>query len=406
MNMLSLAARNVFRNKRRTFLTFMSIITAATAIVVFGGFIRFSFEGLRESTIRNQLGHFQIARHGYFAQGAGLSVDFLIDDPAQLEQELTRSSQVKAVTRRLSGAGLASSGEKTLSVRLIGVMPEREEEFSSFETVIAGTQLDKDTADGCVLGQGLAKGLGASEGASISVLSTTLDGVINALDCRVTGIVRTASREYDNVYLKLPLPLLQKLFNTSKVEKLLVLGESTDQMDGLEQVIKAAIGRFAQLEHKSWIELAEFYKGVVNLYTTLFRLAAIVLGGVVFLSITNAMSMSTFERFREIGTLRAIGSSRARIVRMFVLEGVLIGVIGGAVGLLAGIGVAKLINLLGGIAVPPPPGMSSGYIAFIPLDPAAMLSAFGVALVASTLSSFYPAFLAARLDIVDALHHS
>lgn len=406
MNTFKLALRNVFRNKRRTAITFLSIIAASAAIIVFGGFIAFSFEGLRETTIRTQLGHLQIAKKGYFDQGAGLSEHFLISDPASIERDIRESSLVNATTWRLTGSGLISVGETSLSARLVGVIPEREDDFAAFETVIAGMQLDKDTPDGCVIGAGLAKGLNVSENANLTILSTTLDGMVNALDCSVVGIVRTASKDYDNVYVKVPLPLLQRLFNTTKVEKILVLAKDTNQMPLIQSLAEQTIANHPDLEYKSWLDLADFYRGVVNLYTSIFKLTSIVLGAVVFLSIANTMSMSAFERFREIGALRAIGQTRAGIVKMFIYEGALIGFIGGLLGLSVGALLAWGINQAGGIAVPAPPGMSSGYTALIKLSPEAFLYAFVTALIASTLSSFYPAWLASRIDIIKALHYT
>ena len=117
MNTFKLALRNIFRNKRRTAITFLSIIAASAAIIVFGGFIAFSFEGLRETTIRTQLGHLQIAKKGYFDQGAGLSERFLISDPASIERDIRKSSLVNTTTWRLTGSGLISAGETSLSAR-------------------------------------------------------------------------------------------------------------------------------------------------------------------------------------------------------------------------------------------------------------------------------------------------
>ena len=185
-----------------------------------------------------------------------------------------------------------------------------------------------------------------------------------------------------------------------------MLANDTRQTPELRKVVEASLKKRPELEYKTWLDLAEFYRGVVNLYTSIFSLTAIVLGVVVFLSIANTMGMSAFERFREIGTLRAIGQTRAGIVKMFMYEGILIGIIGGFLGLIAGSALAYGINAIGGIDVAAPPGMSSGYTAFINLSPKAFLYAFLTSVAASTLSSFYPGYLASRLDIIKALHHS
>ncbi|WP_408938954.1 ABC transporter permease [Haematospirillum jordaniae] len=265
--------------------------------MVFGGFIAFSFEGLRETTIRTQLGHLQIAKKGYFDQGAGLPERFLISDPASIERDIRKSPLVNTTTWRLTGSGLISAGETSLSARLVGVMPEREDDFAAFETVIAGMQLDLDTPYGCVIGAGLAKGLNVSENANLTILRTTIGCTINAIDCSVVGTVRTASKDYDNVYVKVLLSLLQRLFNTTKVEKILVLTKDTNQMPLIQILVEQAMATHPDLEYKSWLDLADFYRGVVNLYASIFKLTSIILGSVVFLSISNTMSMSAFERF-------------------------------------------------------------------------------------------------------------
>jgi len=406
MTVFQLAFRNIFRNKRRTAITFLSIISASSAIIIFGGFIVFTFEGLRETTIRTQLGHLQIAKSGYFDKGASRSEEFFIDVSEEFEKKIRNSPLINTTTWRLTSSGLVSTGETSLSANLIGIIPEREEDFSAFETVVAGTQLDQEHPDGCVIGTGLAEGLKISEDANLTILSTTFDGMVNALDCNVVGIVRTSSKEYDKVYVKVHLSWLQRLLDTKMVEKILVLANDTKQMPLVEELVQELLSQNPDLQYKSWFELADFYRGVVNLYTSIFKLASIVLGIVVFLAIANTMSMSVFERFREIGTLRAIGQTRSGVIKMFLCEGMVIGILGGIFGGIAGILLAWCINTVGGITVPAPPGMSIGYTALIKPDWNIFLYAFLTAFSAATLSSFYPAWLASRINIIKALHHT
>nr|WP_245183318.1 hypothetical protein [Haematospirillum jordaniae] len=99
------------------------------------------------------------------------------------------------------------------------------------------------------------------------------------------------------MYVKVLLSLLQRLFNTTKVEKILVLTKDTNQMPLIQILVEQAMATHPDLEYKSWLDLADFYRGVVNLYASIFKLTSIILGSVVFLSISNTMSMSAFERF-------------------------------------------------------------------------------------------------------------
>ena len=114
--------------------------------------------------------------------------------------------------------------------------------------------------------------------------------------------------------------------------------------------------------------------------------------------------MSVFERTREIGTLMAIGTTRARLWRMFLAEGFSIGLIGCVLGLSAGVALAIAINH-GNVMLPPPPGYTAGYRLQILMTPSVLLPAAVIAIVTATLSSIVPAFRASRMKIVDALGH-
>lgn len=398
-----LALRNVFRNKRRTTIIFLSISAAMSAMIVFGGFINYTFEGLRESTIRTQLGHFQIAQRGYFEQGASQSRELLISSPQQLEAKLEGMPHISTISRRLTGSGLITIGKTTLSAKLIGVMPERDEEFSNYEIVVEGRQIEKDHDDECVIGSQLAKGLMAKVGDTATILSSSFDDAINAVDCMIVGIVRTPAKEYDKVYVKMNLVLLQRLLDTEKIEYLVLLLDDTKNLPEVAIKLDTMIGN--GYEYKEWTQLAEFYQGVVNLYTSIFKLSFIVLSVIVILSITNTMSMSVFERFREIGTLRALGQTRFSIIRLFISEGIIIGILGGIIGIVAGAGFAAIINLSGGIVIPAPPGMSSGYTARINIDSTVIFYSFMMSVITATVSSLYPAIIAAKKNIVEALTH-
>ena len=409
MKTLKLALYNVFRNKRRTLITLLSIVIASCAIIVFGGFITFTFEALREGTIRTQLGHFQIGRIGYFDRGAGgLRPHLLLSNPDEIENEIRSFPHVSGVTQRLVGSGLVSTGRISLSGILVGVSPEKEDGFAFAETIVDGSQLEPGVLGECVIGEGLAKGLDAKVGDTLTVLASTVEGVFNGLDCTLGGVVRTGAKPYDNVYVKMALPDLQRLVDTNGTERVMVLLGDTKNVPKVAPYIQKladASPAESKLEMRVWEQLADFYNRVVNLYNSIFNFSSAVLAVVVLLSITNTMSMCVFERFREIGTLRAIGETRAGIMRLFLSEGLVIGVLGGIIGIIAGIISAKVINLAGGIDIAPPPGMSSGYTALITPSFIYFVWSFAVSVLASVGASFYPAYKASRLDIVKALQH-
>ena len=404
MKTLSLALRNILRNKRRTLLALSAIITGVAGIIIFGGFIEFTFQGLRESTIRTQLGHVQIYQRGYIEHGVANPAKYLIKEPAKVEKVLREMPEVLTVTRRLTMSGLISNGNKTLTAKVTGVVPDQEEEFAAFETMLDGRQLDGDIPHGGVIGVELAKALDAEVGDYLIILTNTIAGAINAVEFELAGIAQTGSQEYDSVFVKLPIDMVQQALETQAVEKIVVLLDKTEQLDRVLTALPEVLNETdLALEYRSWKSMAPFYHKVVAMYRGLFNVIQAIIAVIVLFSIVNTMSMAVFERTREIGTLRAMGTTQAGIMKLFMVEGVLMGVIGGILGIFFGAMIAIAINLGGGIDIPPPPGMSRGYISLILIVPSVLIYAFLLTVSVSVLSGFVPAWKASRVKVVDAL---
>jgi len=399
-----LALRNIFRNKRRTLITFLAIISGMSALIVFGGFVHFTFWGLRETTIRSQLGHIQIYKKGCTEEGLSKPLEYLIDNYEKFITEFQKIPYVEIITPRLSFSGLISTGEKTLTCIGSGVVPENESKLASFESLVEGKDIENE--DEAVIGSVLKKSLGVKIGDYVTLLTTTVDGSINAVDVKIVGVSQSGSQEYDAVIVKVPLKTVQKLLNTQSVDKILVLLDKTERTDVVVKYVENIIKeKTLDLEFKKWSELASFYQSVVRLYTGMFNVVKIIIAVIVFFSIANTMTMSIFERTREIGTIRAIGTKKFVTIILFLVEGLFIGVIGGFLGIIGGISIATIINLSGGIYIPPPPMMTTGYTALILIIPKVVFNSYISTILVSVISSVYPAIKAANLKIVEALHH-
>ena len=404
LDLVSLSARNIFRNGRRTAITVFSIVVGFAAMACFGGFIEFSFEGLRENTIRTQLGHLQIYAHGYWERRVSDLESVLIDEPDEVMERVAELPGVAAVTPRLSFSGLGSTGKATVNVSVVGVDPKGEEEFSDFEVLVAGRPLDPGDFEAGLIGEELRNGLGAEIGDWVTVLTSSFDGVINAIDFQVAGVVRTSSKEYDSVFAKVPIELAQRARETEQVERIVVLLDNTEELPRIQPRIEEILSELdPEFETRRWDELAGFYDAVVALYTGIFTVFAGIVGVVVMFSVANTMTMAVFERTGEIGALRAIGARRSTLVAMFLTEGAGVGLLGAGLGVAASWLIAGTVEMAGGIPMPPPPGMSQGFQAYFNLTGGVLLDAFAVTVAATLVSSVYPAFAASRIRIVEAL---
>jgi putative ABC transport system permease protein len=257
-----------------------------------------------------------------------------------------------------------------------------------------------------VLGSGLAKALSVKEGDAITLLATTPDGVLNAIDATVVGLAAIPIKDLDERYLATSLGVASDLLmaggRTSKL--VVVLREPADAAAALPRLLNRLRDEGIDVAGKTWSELAAFYRQVRLLYVGIFGFMGLVLVVVVLLATANTMMMAAAERTREIGTLRAIGTRPSAIRRMFLAEGLFIAGFGCLGGVLLSLGVRAVLNH-SGLTIPPPPGVAHAmplHVNFYWLTHAAGAIAMTATLL---VASWFPARRASRLPIVSALAH-
>jgi len=398
--LIKIAFRNILRNRRRSAITLLVIVFGAVGLILFGGYKAHTFYSLRESTIRTRLGHLQIFAKGYSTSESQKPMAYALDDVASLRRQVERDPRVKMTAAEVTLMGLVSNGEKSETFIGTAVEPEKDRVMKS-QRMLAGSELSNNEPDSAILGAGLAKSMHVKTGDYVTLMTTTVTGSLNAMDVRVAGIFTIGVKEFDDRAIKMPIAGAQMLLQTKKVEKLLVFLNNTDDTAAVRESLSRSLHG---VEFKDWSELATFYHQVVALYNGIFGFLGLIVFAIVIFSVANTIMMSVFERTREIGTLMAIGTTRARLWRMFLAEGFSIGLIGCVLGLASGVALAILINH-GNVMIPPPPGYTRGYPLEIMLSASVLVPAAVIAIVTATLSSIAPAFRASRLKIVDALGH-
>lgn len=401
-NQASLAARSLARQGRRTLLALSIVSGGVAAFLLAGGFINWIFFDMRESTIHSQLGHLQITRPGYFREGLGDPYKYLL--PAISADHTAGVAQLETLSPRLAFSGLVSLGEETISFAGEGIDPEREAPITRAIQIVSGRDLAGADATEILLGEGLAANLGAKAGDHVVLLATTAEGGINAVEVLVAGTFATITKAYDDSVLRAPIRIARELMKVEGATSWVALLKDTDDT-------QAAIGQFsralpaAQFEITPWNQLADFYNKTVELFTRQVGVVRVLIALIIVLSISNTLSMSVIERTSEIGTMMALGVKRRGILRQFVIEGALLGVVGGLLGVTIGWLLAQAISAIG-IPMPPPPGMARGYIGQIALSPGLVSDGLVLAFATTLLASLAPAWKASRMQIVDALRQA
>ncbi len=403
---LRLATRNVLRHRRRSAIALGAVAAGVAGLLLASGFFEWTYQSIRESTIRGRIGHLQIVRPGYRDSGTADPFRFMLPEAAPEMQAIAAMPQVSVVAPRLSFNGLISMGDTTASFLGEGVDPAAERTLSGALRIVRGEALVPEDPTGIIVGEGLARTLGLDTGAQIVLVANTSTGAMNATDAHVRGIFATSTKAYDDYALRMPLSTAQKLLRTTGVHAWLVLLRDTGDTDAVAAALRARLDPKA-FEIVPWYRtpVADFYNKVVTLFSQQVLVLKIMIGVIIVLSISNTMMTSVRERIGEIGTGMALGDRRSTVLRRFIAEGLVTGVVGGVLGAALGIALARLITWIG-IPMPPPPGMAAGYLAGIVVTPRLVLDGVALAAITAMLAGVHPAWRASRMNIVDALRQA
>lgn len=402
--MFRLAFRNIFRNRLRTALTLAAIVSGVAAIIVSGGFVEDVFVQLRESTIHSRLGHAQVFRQGYLEYGQREPSRYLIEDPQSLVERVRRIPHVASVMTRVNFSGLANNGRADLPIIGEGVEADKEARLGTAMSFLRGHTLSDDEAFGVIVGEGVASALQLEPGSPLDLTVTTPDGALNTLEFTVTGIFRSFSRDYDERAVRIPQAAAQELLYTPAVHGVVVALDDTAHTDVVVAELKRQLGPLGY-EVKSWQELADFYNKTVALYKRQFGALQFIILVMLVLSVTSTVNMVVYERTGEFGTLLALGMKRRQLFRLVLLENTLLGVVGGTLGVVAGVALAAAASAVG-LQMPPPPGSNAAYTAVIRIVPWILAAAALTGIAAAALAAVLPGRRAARLAVVDALRHN
>lgn len=401
---------NLFRQSRRSAVTLLAITLGGVAVFIFGGFVDYSFWALREQTIRTNLGHIQLYEKGYLTSGANNSLQYTISNYDEVKNILIADPQIGhkviTITGQLGFTGIISQYEKGASTFFtgVGIEPQTSLVLGSLDRIISGSDLSRVEPQEITIGSGISDSLSAGYGDWVDMLVVNPEGGQNAMSSKIRGVFQSGIKEYDDTSIKMPLKTAQRLLQTNDVSKIIILLQDTSQTeDVLARINQLIIDHNLPLEARAWDDLAIFYHQVVNLFEGIFLFIKSIVSVIVVFMIGNTLMMNVVERTREIATLRALGLSQSYIGRLFVLEGVIIGIIGSILSISFGILIASLINI-NGIPMPPSPGYTQGYLAFVLWDQDMNLFWFSCALplVTALIASIIPARRASKLVIAEA----
>jgi len=405
MNAFRIAWRNLWRNSRRTAITIAAIgLNAAILIASYG-----LMEGILKHTISNAtnivVGEVQIHAPKYLVDH---SLYKSLRDPDTILKRLKENNI--PVAPRSYGFGLVACDNKSSGALFWGVNPEMEKAgFDLARHLAQGHYLTSKPNRELILGRKLARSLHATIGSEIVAVVQCADGSLGNELYRVSGILKAAGDSIDRNAAILHRYDFEELFvSNGRIHEIALNSKGSVPLDKLAAVAADAAPR---AEVKSWRQLMPSLSDMVNLFD-----ASIWLFGMIFflaaaLGVMNTMLMATFERIREFGILKALGTTPWRILRDVTAEAFVLSLVSTVIGILVGLALSYYLKEIGLDTTIFISGDSSVSIAGVAFDPIwratismkTVLMPVLVMWAVCVIASIYPATIAARIDPVRAM---
>lgn len=409
-NLIKIAFRNLYRQKRRTLLTIAIISVGVIAVLLFSA-LSGAFKNMMVGQITDSmLGHMQIHRKGYVSSLDNLPLDKTIDakQMKKMGEILDRIPRVEAYSKRILMGGMLSNYMETTNIKVAGINPKDESIVTPLLTsrIKKGEMLKKGEI---LLPELVTKGMNLKVGQSIVLIVNNVDGSVNGQNLKIAGIVESVvgpTGKYGYIHIDDAVTVLR--MDKPEFSEIAIRLNKISSLDKVTRQISLEIVEMKNKEGEpifevhSWKELSPFYN-IAKMIDLMSLFINILLVAIVLISILNVMIMAVYERIKEIGTLTAIGTLPGKIRTMFLMEGLFLGFFGSVAGSIIGV-ILIIATKFAHITIAFGRNENILIDPAIPFDQMALITL--VSTIVAVLASLQPAIKASHMDPIEALRYS
>lgn len=403
--LLKLAWRNIWRNKRRSIIVFISIVIGAISILFLEGITNAFLNQMLFNQISLSTSHIQIHKNGFRDNKV---IQNFVPSPDVVETILRTQSGVKAFSKRGITFGLLSSAENSSGIYLTGIEHNREGKISKVKsTIIDGHYLTGEKGE-ILLGKKLAEKLNVNIGDKVVGMANELDGSIGSDVFRLVGIFETENSEFDKTNIFINLNQFQSMLKIpGQVHEFAVVLNDHKSADEINEQIKNKLNNKAY-EVLTYAELLPLLILQIDLSKESMFVVYFIVGLALIFGIINSMLMSVFERINELGILLAIGMKTTKIFGMILLESLLLGLFGTLIGSAVG---GILITVLSDTGINLSLFADSlnsygiGAILYPSVSYSELIGVLVTIPIVSIVGAIYPAVKAIKLQPVEAIRY-
>jgi putative ABC transport system permease protein len=330
--LFKLAWRNIWRNRRRTFITVASILFAVMLAALMEALQKGAWDNMISNVVNFYYGYVQVHEKGYWDEQSIDKSFAYVDSVKVLEEEVP---EIKTLIPRVESFALASTPEKTFGVMVVGVDPEKENRMTSLASRISKGAYFENGDKTALMAEGVAKKLEIGVGDTLVLISQGYRGVNSAGKYPVRGLVHFGSPELNNRMVYLPLDEAQWFYGAEgRLTSLALHLEDQDDMLPAVNAVKAKLSTEAY-EVMDWEELLPDLVEARTLDSAGNYIVYFILYIIIAFGIYGTILMMTKEREYEFGILVSIGMHRWRLAAVIWMETMMLGLMGALAGILA-----------------------------------------------------------------------
>lgn len=409
MQLAAMAWRNLWRNRRRTVLTLVSIAFGGFLAVIFTAMQDRSFADFIDTAARLAGGHVTLQHPEYLDTP---TLNLTVAHTEQLRQMALRLDDVERAVPRITGQVMLATARNSYAAFLIAYDPtlEDEETLSFDESLVEGEPFATSRGKGVILGQQLAQNLDLALGKKVVYTLVDREGQIVAGLARVSGIVATGAPSLDSTLCLLPIDTLRGVLGYDPEESTLVGLSLEDSRHAADVAQRLARKLGPNTTALTWEETQPQLAGFIAMKIGAGRIMEFIIMILVAAGIFNTLFVSVMERLRELGIMMAIGFTPGQLFRLVMWESFWLGVVGLLAGTIVTIGPYVYLARTG-IDASAMTGGKTAEVAGVGFDPVLRVGIYpenllliGVAVVLATMAAgLYPAWRAGRIVPVESI---
>lgn len=409
MDYLHLAWKNLWRNRRRTFITLAAIAFSIMLVQSLHNLSSGVYSGMIDSGVRAGSGHIAVYRHNYL-ESRDESLSF---SEANLTEEIEGIVGVEQVLPRLYLPALAQSSRESRGVMLIGVDPVRERKINPFLKGLAADAMIRATdSRDAVVGAKLLEELQIKPGQKFVVTAQHQDGTLHSELLRVQGVVHSGMKDIDSSLILVGLDRASQLTGRDGVvHELAVILTGTGQEVVVQGEVATLLRSHAGTEVVNWERSMPNLANAIKLDYASQKFIFLIILLIVTIGVINTLLMSVMERMREFGVILALGSKPMTLRGMIMLEALALGSLAATIGTLLGsLATWYLVTVGIDLASLVPETLEFGGVVFDPVmraswNPGWMLRIAIYVVSLTLLAALYPAIKAGRITPVEGMRH-